>query len=43
MQDSEKRLAQGGAEHDQELQEVRLLIAQLERPIEHKKWRRNGF
>jgi len=43
LQDIEKRLAQGFAEHEQELQEIRFLIAQLERPIEEKKKRRLGF
>jgi hypothetical protein len=43
LQDMEKRLAQGFAEHEQELQEIRFLIAQLERPIEQQKKRRLGF
>jgi len=42
LQDIEKRLAQGFAQHEQELQEIRFLIAQLEKPIEQKK-RRIGF
>ena len=43
LQDIEKRLAQGFAEHEQELQEIRFLIAQLERPIEQHPKRRIGF
>jgi hypothetical protein len=43
LQDMEKRLAQGFAEHEQELQEIRFLIAQLERPIEQQQKRRLGF
>jgi soluble cytochrome b562 len=39
LQDIEKRLAQGFAQHKQELQEIRFLIAQLEKPIERKKSR----
>lgn len=42
LQDIEKRLAQGFAQHEQELQEIRFLIAQLEKPIEQKK-RSIGF
>jgi hypothetical protein len=42
LHDIEKRLAQGFAEHEQELQEIRFLIAQLEKPTEQKK-RRIGF
>lgn len=42
LQDIEKRLVQGFAQHEQELQEIRFLIAQLEKPIEQKK-RRIGF
>ena len=38
----ERRLAQGFAQHEQELQEIRFLIAQLEKPIDNKK-RRLGF
>ena len=43
LQYIEKRLAQGFAEHEQELQEIRFLIAQLERPTEQQKKRRIGF
>ena len=43
LQYIEKRLAQGFAEHEQELQEIRFLIAQLEKPIEQQKKRRIGF
>jgi hypothetical protein len=43
LQDMEKRLAQGFAEHEVELQEIRFLIAQLERPIEQQRKRRIGF
>ena len=43
LQDIEKRLAQGFAEHEQELQEIRFLISQLERPIEQQKNTRLGF
>jgi hypothetical protein len=43
LQYIEKRLAQGFAEHEQELQEIRFLIAQLERPIEQQRKRRIGF
>lgn len=42
LQDIENRLAQGFAQHEQELQEIRFLIAQLEKPIEQKK-RSIGF
>lgn len=38
----ERRLAQGFAQHEQELQEIRYLIAQLEKPVEDTK-RRLGF
>jgi uncharacterized coiled-coil protein SlyX len=38
----EVRLARGFAEHEQELQEIRFLIAQLEQPIDVKK-RKIGF
>lgn len=37
LQDIERRLAQGFAQHEQELLEIRFLIAQLEKPIEEKK------
>lgn len=43
LQYIEKRLAQGFAEHEQELQEIRFLIAQLEKPIEQQRKRRIGF
>jgi hypothetical protein len=43
LQDIEKRFAQGFSEHEQELQEIRFLIAQLEKPIEQHKKRRIGF
>ena len=42
LQDIEKRIAKGFYQHEQELQEVRLLIAKLEKPIEQKK-RQIGF
>ena len=42
LQDIERRLMQGFAHHEQELQEIRFLISQLERPIEGKK-KRIGF
>ena len=42
LQDIEGRLARGFAAHEQELQEIRLLIAQLEQPITVKK-RSIGF
>lgn len=42
LQDVERRLTQGFSQHEQELQEVRFLIAQLEKPIEPRK-RRLGF
>jgi hypothetical protein len=42
LQDIEKRLAQGFAQHEEELQEIRFLLAQLEKPVEQKK-RRVGF
>lgn len=35
----ERRLAQGFAQHEQELQEIRFLIAQLEKPADSKKGR----
>ncbi len=38
----ERRLAQGFAQHEQELQEIRYLISQLEKPADIKK-RRLGF
>ncbi len=37
LQDIEIRLAKGFAAHEQELQEIRFLIAQLEEPIDSKK------
>lgn len=42
LQEIESRLAKGFATHEQELQEIRFLISQLEQPIEGKK-RRIGF
>jgi phage regulator Rha-like protein len=42
LQDIERRLSQGFAQHEQELQEIRFLISELEKPIEKKK-RRIGF
>ena len=42
LQDIEHRLAQGFAQHEQELQEIRFLISRLEQPPETKK-RRIGF
>lgn len=42
LQDIEVRLAKGFATHEQELQEIRFLIAQLEQPVEPKK-RKIGF
>jgi len=42
LQDFEKKLTQGFALHEQELQEIRFLIAQLGKPIESKK-RKIGF
>ena len=42
LQDIEKRIAQGFAQHEDELQEIRFLIAQLEKPTETTK-RRIGF
>lgn len=42
LQDIEIRLAKGFAAHEQELQEIRFLIAQLEQPVDPKK-RRIGF
>ncbi len=42
LQEIERRLAQGFAQHEQELQEIRFLISQLEKPLDLKK-RRIGF
>jgi len=42
LQEIESRLAKGFAAHEQELQEIRFLISQLEQPIEGSK-RRMGF
>jgi hypothetical protein len=42
LQDIEIRLAKGFAAHEQELQEIRFLIAQLEQPVDPKK-RKIGF
>ena len=42
LQDVERRLSQGFSQYEQELQEIRFLIAQLEKPMETKK-RRLGF
>ena len=42
LQEIEKRLALGFAEHEQELQEIRFLISQLERPVEANR-RKIGF
>lgn len=42
LQDIEIRLAKGFAAHEQELQEIRFLIAQLEQPVAPKK-RKIGF
>lgn len=42
LQDIERRLSQGFARHEQELQEIRFLISELERPTDKKK-RRIGF
>ena len=42
LQEIESRLAKGFASHEQELQEIRFLIAQLEQPA-HVKTRRIGF
>ncbi len=42
LQDIERRLASGFAEHEQELREIRFLLAQFERPVEVKK-NRIGF
>ena len=39
----ERRLAKGFAEHEQELQEIRFLIAQLEQPIESKNARERKY
>jgi len=39
----ECRLAQGFAQHEEELQEIRYLIAQLEKPAKNNKKRRLGF
>lgn len=38
----ERRLAHGFAQHEEELQEIRFLISQLEKPLESPK-RRIGF
>ena len=42
LQEIERRFAQGFAQHEQELQDIRFLISQLENPIDTKK-RRIGF
>lgn len=42
LQEIERRLSQGFAQHEQELQEIRFLISKLENPVELKK-RRIGF
>lgn len=42
LQEIESRLAKGFAEHEQELQEIKFLISQLEQPIDSNK-RRIGF
>ena len=42
LYDVERRLAQGFAHHEKELQEIRFLISELEKPIESSK-RRIGF
>jgi hypothetical protein len=42
MQEIEKRLALGFAEQEQELQEIRFLISQLEKPVETNR-RKIGF
>ena len=42
LQDVERRLTQGFSQHEHELQEIRFMIAQLEKPAETKK-RRLGF
>jgi hypothetical protein len=42
LQEIEKRLALGFAEHEQELQEIRFLISQLENPVETNR-RKIGF
>ena len=42
LYDVERRLAQGFAHHENELQEIRFLISELEKPIESSK-RRIGF
>jgi len=42
MYEIERKMSQGFAQHEQELQEIRFLIAQLEKPIEPKR-RQIGF
>ncbi len=42
LQEIERRLALGFAEHEQELQEIRFLISQLEKPVEINR-RKIGF
>lgn len=42
LQAVEKRLAQGFAEHEEELREIRFMIARLEEPVESQK-RKIGF
>jgi cell division septum initiation protein DivIVA len=42
LQEIERRLAQGFAEHEEELREIRFLISQLEKPVDPPK-RRIGF
>jgi C4-dicarboxylate-specific signal transduction histidine kinase len=42
LNEIERRLAQGFAQHEQELQEIRFLISQLENPLDPKK-RKIGF
>jgi len=39
LQEIERRIAKGFSQHEQELQEIRFMIAQLEKPIETKKGR----
>ena len=39
LQEIERRIAKGFSQHEQELQEIRFMIAQLEKPIEIKKSR----
>lgn len=43
LHEIEWRLAQGFAQHEQELQEIRYLIAQLEAPVDNNRKRRLGF